>query len=206
VTVPNHASHACAAALRMAAIADRMNAEDAFGFAGRGSPHLKVKIGIGLNTGEACVGNMGSERRFNYSVVGDAVNTAARIESSCKAVGVNVLVSEETARAAPGFALLEAGAVPLKGKSNAVKLFALVGDQAYAATPAFRRLAAEHARLIEAIAAKDRTKSLEALLSCRSFASKDLVPFYDGFTKIIRDLPAPAEILDGHPAPAVAAS
>ncbi|MDQ4135534.1 MAG: adenylate/guanylate cyclase domain-containing protein [Pseudomonadota bacterium] len=206
VTVPNHASHACAAALRMAAIVDRMNAEDAFGFAGRGSPHLKVKIGIGLNTGEACVGNMGSERRFNYSVVGDAVNTAARIESSCKAVGVNVLVSEETARAAPGFALLEAGAVPLKGKSNAVKLFALVGDQAYAATPAFRRLAAEHARLIEAIAAKDRTKSLEALLSCRSFASKDLVPFYDGFTKIIRDLPAPAEILDGHPAPAVAAS
>jgi adenylate cyclase len=200
VDVPNHAAHACAAALRMAAVVDRMNAEDAFGFASRGSPHLKVKIGIGLNTGEACVGNMGSERRFNYSVVGDAVNTAARIESSCKAVGVTVLVSEETARAAPDFALLEAGAVPLKGKSNAVKLFALVGDPAYAATPEFRRLAGQHSALIEAIAAQDRTKSLEALLSCRALCGKDLIPFYDGFTRIVRDLDAHEEVIDDAPA------
>ncbi|HEX2554966.1 MAG TPA: adenylate/guanylate cyclase domain-containing protein [Microvirga sp.] len=200
VSVPNHAAHACRAALQMAAVVDRMNAEDAFGFAGRGSPHLKVKIGIGLNTGEACVGNMGSERRFNYSVVGDAVNIAARIESSCKAVGVTVLVSEDTARAAPGFAFLEAGAVPLKGKSNAVKLFGLVGDEAHAATPAFRRLADEHARLIAAIAAQDRTKSLEALLSCRALSGKELAAFYEAFTKIIRDLPGLPEVSNDIPA------
>jgi adenylate cyclase len=206
VSVPDHAAHACRAALAMARTVDRMNAEDAFGFADRGSPHLKVKIGIGLNTGEACVGNMGSERRFNYSVVGDAVNIAARIESSCKAVGANLLVSEDTARAAPGFAFLEAGAVPLKGKSNAVKLFGLVGDEAYAATPAFRRLAEEHARLIAAVAAQDRAKSLEALLSCRALSSKDLVPFYDAFMKSIRDFPAPAEAMERAPMDVAAAS
>jgi adenylate cyclase len=121
------------------------------------------------------------------------VNTAARIESSCKAVGVTVLVSEDTARAAPDFALLEAGAVPLKGKSNPVKLFALVGDRSYAATPEFRRLSDQHNALIEAIAAQDRTKSLEALLSCRSVCGKELIPFYDGFTRVIRDLDAPDE-------------
>ncbi|HEV2604720.1 MAG TPA: adenylate/guanylate cyclase domain-containing protein, partial [Microvirga sp.] len=120
--VPDHAARACAAALKMTAIVEQMNREDAFGFAARGYPDLKVKIGIGLNTGEACVGNMGSERRFNYSVVGDAVNTAARIESSCKAVGASVLISEATAAAAGTFAALEAGEVPLKGKSHAVKL------------------------------------------------------------------------------------
>lgn len=206
VTVPDHAAHACRAALRMAAVVDRMNAEDAFGFAGRGSPHLKVRIGIGLNTGEACVGNMGSERRFNYSVVGDAVNTAARIESSCKAVGVDVLVSEHTARAARGFALLEAGAVPLKGKSNAVRLFALVGDEAYAATPAFQRLAAEHARLIGAVAAQDRAESWEALLSCRALAGKDLAAFYDGFTKIIREFSTPARLSGAEPVSLAASS
>ena len=61
---------------------------------------------------------MGAESRFNYSAVGDAVNIAARIEFSCKEVGFDILVSESTASLLTGFALLEAGALALKGKSG----------------------------------------------------------------------------------------
>jgi adenylate cyclase len=188
VDVPDHAARACAAALEMKAIVDRMNAEDAFGFRARGYPELKVKIGVGLNTGEACVGNMGSQRRFNYSVVGDAVNVAARIESSCKAVGAPVLVSETTAGAAPGFAALEAGAVPLKGKSQAVKLSALVGDEAHARTPEFQKLAGEHRRLLDALAAADQRAALDALLACRLLGGRELAPFYEVFLDTVRAL------------------
>ena len=65
------------------------------------SARKPVGIGVGIHTGIACVGNMGSEARFNYSAVGDAVNVAARIETCCKVVGFDVLVSESTAAALP---------------------------------------------------------------------------------------------------------
>ena len=101
VEVPDHPLRACRAALAMRAIVDELNAGDAFGFAARGRSDLQVKIGVGINTGTACVGNMGSERRFNYSVIGDAVNVAARIEASCKEMGVDILISESVARGRP---------------------------------------------------------------------------------------------------------
>ena len=57
-----------------------------------------VAIGIGVNTGQAVIGNMGSDTRFDYSAIGDAVNTAARLESATKEVGVDILIGEETAK------------------------------------------------------------------------------------------------------------
>ncbi len=64
---------------------------------------------------------MGAKTRFNYSAVGDAVNVAARLESCCKDVGFDILISDSTARMQSGAALLEAGAVPLKGKSSRMR-------------------------------------------------------------------------------------
>ena len=75
------------------------------------------------------LGNMGSEKRFNYSAMGDVVNVAARIESATKSFGVDILISEEVAAAVPAMALLEAGEILLKGKSQPSKLFALVGGE-----------------------------------------------------------------------------
>ncbi len=138
--IPEHPLRACRAALKMRAAVEDLNARDAFGFRARGLSD--VKIGIGLHTGEACVGNMGSQRRFNYTAMGDVVNTTARIESSCKAVGVDIVVSAEVVRGVPGFAFLEAGAMPLKGKSHPIKLFGLVGDEEKAATSGIRRAGA----------------------------------------------------------------
>ncbi|MBD2748151.1 CHASE2 domain-containing protein [Microvirga sp. BT688] len=188
VSVPDHAALACTAALNMQAIVEELNATDAFGLRSNGQPELIVQIGIGLNTGEACVGNMGSAHRFNYSVVGDTVNVAARIESSCKGAGVPILISEQTARAAPGFAVLEAGLVPLKGKSQPMKLFALVGDEAHAQTSGFQELARAHASLIAAIDARDAKEALQALVSCQLLAGPGLSAFYRKFLDRVRHL------------------
>jgi len=122
-------------------------------------PGKSLGIGIGINTGIACVGNMGAESRFNYSAVGDAVNTTARIESASKEVAFDILVSATVAAKLPDFALLEAGSFSLKGKSERVGLFLLLGDGKLAQTPEFRHLREAHAKLIAALAGVSAAKA-----------------------------------------------
>ena len=186
--IPNHPVRACRAALKMRAVLADMNGRDAFGFHQRGGKRAQVKIGIGLHTGEACVGNMGSQRRFNYSVMGDVVNTTSRIESSSKEVGADIVVSDETTRAAPGFAFLEAGALPLKGKSQPVKLYALVGDENTAATAEFAELARRHTELLDAITQQRASEATHALAHCRLLGGMLLSGFYDRFEEQISSI------------------
>src|SRR4029079_16433032 len=91
-----------------------------------------IAIGIGLSTGEALVGNMGLESRFDYSAIGDTVNVASRVEGESKLVGFDIVDADATRSAAPEFAWLEAGSVQLKGKSNRLPIHILVGDPALA--------------------------------------------------------------------------
>ncbi|WP_417667616.1 CHASE2 domain-containing protein [Roseibium sp.] len=185
VSIEAHASHACRAALAMIDRVELLNKGDAFGFKARGLKTQSVQIGIGLNTGDACVGNMGSIRRFNYSVIGDAVNVASRIESSCKAVGVELLVSEDTMRAAPEFAYLEAGEIPLKGKSEPVKLFALIGSETLKETPEFAVLASAHSEMIEAFRSGDVSVARSKLRNCLENSPDRLGAFYTTFENAI---------------------
>jgi adenylate cyclase len=174
VDVTEHPAKAARCALAMRETLREMNDQNALGL---GRP---IAIGIGINTGIACVGNMGAESRFNYSAVGDAVNTTARIESASKDVGFDILVSASVAEKLPDFALLDAGSHGLKGKSGRVGLFLLVGDGKLAQTPEFRALRAAHARLLAALpgapAGKAKILRAEAIK-----AAKPIMPELERF-------------------------
>ena len=86
-----------------------------------------IGLGIGIHTGLACVGNMGSTLRFDYSIVGDAVNTAARLEPLTKVYGVPILVSEDVADAVTGFAFATVDTLRLKGQARETRVLALLG-------------------------------------------------------------------------------
>jgi adenylate cyclase len=101
----------------------------------RGLP--QIGLGLGINTGLVCVGDMGSDIRRSYTVMGDVVNLASRIEALTRHYGVDILVGQATRDAVAGnIAWLEVDHVKVKGKEQAVTLFTPVPDQ-LAAAPAF---------------------------------------------------------------------
>ncbi len=113
-----HEEHAVQAALEMQEELELLNAE----LTAEGLPN--INIGIGINTGEALVGNMGSDQRFDYSVIGDAVNLASRLESSSKTLGKTLVVGEETVKAAKlNYNFEYVDEITVKGKSEAVKVY-----------------------------------------------------------------------------------
>jgi adenylate cyclase len=130
-----------------------------------------VEIGIGINTGPACVGNVGSAERFNYSAVGDAVNVAARAEAACKDVGYDIVVSQSTAEQAPEFAFIEAGRVPLKGKSEPVAMMILLGGPEFRMGPQYAEFSKRYRLLVEALRDGRSSAVAEALADCRSLAA-----------------------------------
>ena len=91
-------------------------------FAAKGLP--PIKIGIGINSGEAIIGNMGSEQRFDYTAIGDAVNIAARLESGTKAAGVDVLIGFST-RKGSNIKLKPLSPIEAKGKAEKLKVYTI---------------------------------------------------------------------------------
>ncbi|TCA06799.1 MULTISPECIES: CHASE2 domain-containing protein [Rhizobium] len=160
---PEHALHAVKASLSMQAAISNLNRELEREAAARGGkPHV-LKMGVGINTGECIVGNMGSTRRFDYSCLGDSVNLASRLEGASKNYGVALLLGEETARLVAGtYTVVELDRIIVKGRTVPSPVYtvvhkaeaeALAAHQAFIAAkyagtlapsdPAFDRLAAD---------------------------------------------------------------
>lgn len=117
----NHASHAINAALNFIPALEKINQL----FAQKKWPI--IDIGIGINTGEMIVGNMGSEFRMAYTVMGDSVNLGSRLEGLTKQYGVRILVSETTKNAASEFVYLEIDRVKVKGKDEPITIYEPLG-------------------------------------------------------------------------------
>ena len=122
--VAGHADHACRSALKMIAILDELNRT----FVRRGLQ--AIDIGIGINTGDAVVGNMGASMRFDYTAIGDNVNLASRLEGLNKLYGTHIIVSESTKlQAGSDLPFREIDFVAVKGKQVPIPIYELmVGD------------------------------------------------------------------------------
>lgn len=120
---PDHARNALLAAMEMVTKLDSLQDH----FKSRGWP--PIKVGVGLNTGDMTVGNMGSEFRLAYTVMGDAVNLGARLESLTKNYGVDIMVSEFTSARVPDFAYRELDRVRVKGKDKPVRIYEPMGPE-----------------------------------------------------------------------------
>lgn len=121
---PDHAARACRAALEMT----KALAELQERWSQQGRP--RIDIGIGLNTGPMLVGNMGSEKRFNYTIMGDSVNLASRLEGVTKTFGTRAIVSDSThAEARSVGTFRELDMIRVKGKSKPVTIYELLGPE-----------------------------------------------------------------------------
>jgi adenylate cyclase len=171
VDLSDHASRAVQTALDMQAALPQLNRE----FAARHWP--EVKIGVGVNSGRMSVGNMGSEFRQSYTVMGDAVNLGSRLEGITKQYGVGILVTQATVEADSAHAFMQVDVVRVKGKALPVAIYEPLGTQSEL-TESVRREAAE----FEAALAHYRTQDWEtaetALRSLNTRAPRMLYDVY----------------------------
>ena len=132
-----HAEDGCRSALEMVAAMAPLNARLEQEAKDEGRKHLDLKVGLGLNSGDAVVGNMGTAQRMDYSVLGDTVNTAARLEGQSKTYGVDIVIGPNPYKQVPEFAIIELDLIQVKGKTVGLDIYALMGDEEVAKDPAF---------------------------------------------------------------------
>jgi adenylate cyclase len=136
-----HEINACEAAIDMLEKIDEVNKQRQQEAADGGHVYIPLNIGIGINTGIGVVGNMGSDLKFNYSVLGDSVNLASRLEGQSKEYGFPIIVGSKTAMAAKEkFAILELDFIMVKGKTEPEVIYAIAGREDVAQSGRFQRL------------------------------------------------------------------
>jgi len=151
----------------------------------KGRPFKPVRLGIGLNTGICCVGNLGSETRFDYSVIGDNVNVASRLEGQSKTYDVGTVVGESTTARAPDFAFLELDRLKVKGRAEATRIFALLGDSALKQSQNFIALSEWHGEFLARYRAKDWDAAEALAQECEKMNSTRLDQLYALYRKRI---------------------
>jgi adenylate cyclase len=136
-----HQLNACEAAVDMLERIDELNKQRELEAKEGGPAYIPLNVGVGLNTGVCVVGNMGSDLRFDYSVLGDSVNLASRLEGQSKEYGFPIIVGSRTALAVKDkFAILELDFIMVKGKKEPEVIYAIAGREDIAQFGRFQRL------------------------------------------------------------------
>jgi adenylate cyclase len=175
---PQHAAHAVAAAKAMRRTLAALNGERERQAAVVGRPFKPLRIGVGINTGECCVGNMGSHQRMEYTVLGDTVNLASRLEGASKTYGVDVIISEATASQVPGEPLAELDLIRVKGRDQAVRIFTLLEAETDAASSETASALERHREIRAAYLAQEWSRALALIDGADDEQLLGLAPLY----------------------------
>jgi adenylate cyclase len=191
---PAHESDACHAALDMLERVDALNQEREREAHATGARFLPIKIGIGINTGRCSVGNMGSDLRFQYTVMGDSVNLASRLEGQTKAYGLSIIIGSRTAAAVwEQFGLIEIDSIRVRGKTEAETIYAIIGRGDIAKTPEFNSLQEHWANVLLCYRKQDWTGALHAIEICRCdcerFGLSGLIEAYADRIRSLENMP-----------------
>ncbi len=164
---PEHARHACEAALEMRTCLKEINRKLRQEAQDQNRPFQPIEIGIGLNTGDCCVGNVGSAQRFDYSVLGDEVNLASRFEGQSKTYGVDILIGQNTCAQIKGFAVLELDLIRAKGKKRPVHIFALLDGETLSEASEFQELRKVHEAMLAFYRNREWKRAGDLIEECR---------------------------------------
>ena len=175
---PAHGEHGCESALAMLSALVRLNTTLEAEAATEERTFRPLHIGIGLNTGQCVVGNMGSDQRFDYSAIGDPVNLASRLEGQSKTYGISIIISESTLATIPGWAAVELDLIVVQGKEEAIRIYALLGDELMGRSVAFAQFRSTHTEMLDAYRQRRWEDALAVLDRCRP-QELQLTGFYD---------------------------
>jgi adenylate cyclase len=164
---PDHAVNGVRSALAMFVESDKMNVDLKREAEEENRKYIPLKIGSGLNTATICVGNMGSDMRFDYSVLGDGVNLGARLEAQSKTYGVDIVIGENTYAYVENFAVIQLDRIQVKGKTVPVDIYCVLGDESINETPEFQVFRTRHGEMLTAYKAQDWEAQTRILNECR---------------------------------------
>jgi adenylate cyclase len=193
-----HQINACEAALDMLERIDELNKERELEAQDGGHAYIPIKVGVGLNTGICVVGNMGSDLRFDYSVLGDSVNLASRLEGQSKEYGFPIIVGSQTALAVKDkFAILELDFIMVKGKKEPEVIYAVAGREDTAQSEHFQRLRNLTIEMLSCYRSRDWDGALEAIERGRKtdegHALEYLYNLYEERLHAYRETPPPED-------------
>lgn len=185
---PDHELNACEAAIDMLDRVEQLNLLRKAESESNSRPFIPLNVGVGINTGTCVVGNMGSDLRFDYSVLGDSVNLASRLEGQCKSYGVPIVVGSQTAHAAKErFAILEIDFVAVKGKKEPEVVYAIMGRADLAQTGRFQRWRDLNIEMLSHYRHRDWAAALATIEKGRSLDEEQrFATLYDVYAARIR--------------------
>ena len=194
----SHEINACEAALQMLSRVETLNQQREQQAKETGQRFIPIKVGVGINTGKCVVGNMGSDLRFNYSVLGDAVNLASRLEGQSKTYGLPIIIGSKTASAlGDRFAVLELDCITVKGKTEPESVYTVLGGADVAGSDRFGQLRTTVTEMLARYRKRDFSGAAQSILFCRKidggFGLDGLFDLYDERIQVFEQNPPPAD-------------